>query len=824
MTEIAADITRRACASGQRSRRARVRLGMIMMVGLWMVLGRIAPADNPPTIGEQIRQMEAACADATGQPRLDLLLKLSTAYWRIDAAKSLAYGEEALALARELENPAGEVDALNDIGVARGYLNQPDESLAAYRQALARSKEDGYPNGQMKALANLGTWYHYRREYHHARQHYTDALALARQIPDEREEGQLLRNIGLTYQNSADNPRAMEYHTRALEIARRIDNHHGVILCLNSIAMIHEDSAEYEKSLACYLEALAEAERMQDRAAIADTASNMAKIYWRQEDYAAAEKSLQRAMEIHESNHDRQGTAHALNNLGIIARYAKEYDKAIDYYEKSLAIKQELGNQFDILTTYHNIGNIYLDKGDLSSALDRYQEALAGAETLDDRSFVAENLLAMGNTYRRMNRLEESLAALRRCQSIAAEGNFAEVNKDAWLQISRTLSAQGLYKAALEAYQNFSKIQDEIRDESRQRQITEMRTRYETEKKERENDLLRKDNEIQALTISRQQTLVWLFITLAAVALGGLVLVGRRLAKTARFWRQSHYVAHFRLLEKLGRGGTGTVYRALNMVQKQEVALKVIDEELVDVAGRDRFIQEGLISGHITHPNVIRIFERGEHNGRLYYAMEFVDGITLRDMIRETPPPLRVSLALLSVLVDAVHDMHAAGVIHRDLKPENIMLGHGIRLEAGLPLADLAEEIRYHLKILDFGLAKVLEARTMTRTAMLAGTLHYLAPEYLFGKKVREEAMDFYSLGVVFYELLTGRLPFPAGEAYEVIYAIVQQPATPPAEVNPHVPPAVSAFALDLIAKKPSERLKEYAAIRDALDRLMASS
>ncbi|MBN2433180.1 MAG: tetratricopeptide repeat protein [Acidobacteria bacterium] len=824
MKGIAADITRRACTLRQRGRRARVGLGMIMMVGLWTVLGRIAPADNPQTIGEQIRQMEAEYADATGQSRLDLLLKLCTAYWRIDAERSVAYGEEALALARELKNLEGEVDALNDIGAARRQLNQLEESLAAYRQALTRSEEAGYTIGRMKALGNLGTWYHFRREYDTARNYYTDALDLARRLEDTTEQGKLLRNVGLTHQNSGDNRQALVYHRQALELVRAGNSWEDIIRCLNSIAMIHEDNGDYQQAVTCYLEAMATAESIELQAAIADTASNLAKTYWRLEDYAAAEASLRRALDIHRANKDDQGVAHALNNLGIIARYAKEYDKAIVYYEQALAIKNQLGDLFDILTTYLNIGNIHLDKGDLPLALARFTEALAGAETLGDRSFMAEILLALGTTYRRLNRYNEAMVTLRRCQAIAETGNFVEVDKDAWLQISRTLSAQGQYKEALAAFERYASIKDRILDESRQRQITEMRTRYDAEQKERENDLLKKDNEIQALTISRQRTLVWLFVVLAVLALTVLGFVGRRLAKTARFWRQSHYLAHFRLLEKLGRGGTGTVYRALNMVAKQEVALKVIDEELVDSAGRDRFIQEGLISEHITHPNVIRVFERGEHNGRLYYAMEYVDGITLRQVIRDKPPELRVALGLLSVLADAVHDMHVAGVIHRDLKPENIMLARGIRLDGGMLQPDIVDEIRYHLKILDFGLAKILEARTMTRTAMLAGTLHYLAPEYLFGKKVREEAMDFYSLGIVFYELCTGRLPFPEGEAYEVIYAIVQEPAPPPAEVNAEIPPAVSAFALDLIAKKPSERLKDYAAIRDALDGLMASS
>jgi len=308
-----------------------------------------------------------------------------------------------------------------------------------------------------------------------------------------------------------------------------------------------------------------------------------------------------------------------------------------------------------------------------------------------------------------------------------------------------------------------------------------------------------------------------LFFVLSVV----IYRVGRKLVTYFHYWRRSHFVGHYRILETLGRGGLGTVYRARDLVNDRVVALKVLHENAMDETGRRRFIQEGLICERIDHPNIVKVYDRGEHAGQCYYAMEFCRGVTLRALMTDGRLTVGDALAVFLALAGIVRDLHAAGIIHRDIKPENIMLldslpGTG-RSGRTLRLQDLARSI----KILDFGVAKILDAQSMTQTGTFEGTLYYLPPEYLSGKVKAGCGMDYYALGVVLYEMLTGAKPYRGDGSVELIYAILYGETRPPREVRTTVPEAVSAFVMEVIHKDPSRRLADFAAIQPRVESLL---
>jgi len=297
---------------------------------------------------------------------------------------------------------------------------------------------------------------------------------------------------------------------------------------------------------------------------------------------------------------------------------------------------------------------------------------------------------------------------------------------------------------------------------------------------------------------------------------------GRKLLNTYLAWKKSSFIAHFRVLGTLGRGGMGTVYKALNFVTKETVALKVLHPELTDEVTKRRFVQEGLICERISHPCVVRIFERGEHNGRLYYAMEYLEGTVLRQYLQKGPLPEKVALLLFEFLHEVLRDIHAAGIIHRDIKPENMMLRKDFDLFSLLRSEQPAQLLRQNLKLLDFGLAKVGDAKSLTQAGLLSGTVYYLPPETLSGKHVADPSQDIYSLGIMLYEMLTGRQAFPGEDPVAVMYALLYRMPVPPREANPVVSEAVSAFTLRLIEKDPATRLKGDGEIQAELARLLA--
>lgn len=297
----------------------------------------------------------------------------------------------------------------------------------------------------------------------------------------------------------------------------------------------------------------------------------------------------------------------------------------------------------------------------------------------------------------------------------------------------------------------------------------------------------------------------WFQALLLAAAVG-LVLVGRRvvvrLHGMVREWRSTHQVGPYRLLETVGKGGMGTVWRAVHRKTGTEAAVKVLDASPDTPVARDRFVREGLACERIEHPAVVRVFDRGEDQGRLWYAMEFCRGWSLRALIGPEGIAPGRALGIFRELLEAVRAIREAGVTHRDLKPENIfVLGE----EGSSRDADGTR-----VKILDFGLARLHDHRTRTSQAIPAGTVAYLPPEYLGSAGREDTGMDLYALGVILYEMLTGAPPF-AGDADDpaaMLYAILSENPVSPSEIDPAIPGVLSDLALRLIARDPAERLK----------------
>ncbi len=289
-------------------------------------------------------------------------------------------------------------------------------------------------------------------------------------------------------------------------------------------------------------------------------------------------------------------------------------------------------------------------------------------------------------------------------------------------------------------------------------------------------------------------------------------------------WRKTHFISHYRILKKLGRGGMGTVYKVQDITTKQVYALKVLNEEVLeDADAKQRFIEESSICERIDHPCVIRIMEKGEIEGNLYFTMDFYDGRTLREILAERRLGVGASLQLVRTLFGIMHEIHRQGVIHRDIKPGNIMIGRRIdpaRLAEGR--ADAAT-LRENIRILDFGIARMIDTKTRTQTGMFVGSLYYMPPEYLNGKKARDFRGDYYALGAILYELLTGRTPYRGEDFAGLLSAIVHTRPAPPAELAAGVPAAVSDFALRLVEADESVRLSEYGRIMEEMDRLIGA-
>jgi len=302
-----------------------------------------------------------------------------------------------------------------------------------------------------------------------------------------------------------------------------------------------------------------------------------------------------------------------------------------------------------------------------------------------------------------------------------------------------------------------------------------------------------------------------------------LYRLGSHVVGSMKYWRQSHFIGRYRILNPIGKGGMGTVYRALDRQSKAIVALKLLNPEITTEDSKERFIREGLVTDKISHPNVVRILDRGEKRNCLYYVMDYCQGVTLREKIDEGNVTRRDALAIFTILVEAVHDMHEKGIVHRDLKPENIMITEDTSAPTGIAGALDGSIIRNErIKILDFGLARLVGKETITKTGLITGTLQYVPPEYLGGFQSDARRVDFYSLGVILYEMLTGATPFGSGgeDPAQTMYAVLHEDPVPPEEIDPDIPSALSDFCLQLITKNPKNRLTSFKDIQGRFSRV----
>ena len=260
----------------------------------------------------------------------------------------------------------------------------------------------------------------------------------------------------------------------------------------------------------------------------------------------------------------------------------------------------------------------------------------------------------------------------------------------------------------------------------------------------------------------------------------------------------------YEIENEIGRGGMSVVYRARDIRLNRRVAIKVLPPELAyDTAIRARFTREAQTSAQLEHAHIVPIFDVGERDGIAYFVMAYVSGGSLGSLLaREPRQPIDDSCRILREVADALACAHGRGIIHRDIKPDNILLD-----------ADSGRAI-----VTDFGIARAMEAGTrLTVTGNAVGTPAYMSPEQATGEREVDGRSDLYSLGVVAYQMVTGRTPFTAGNSMALLLKHVGEPPRPIAELRPEAPRALREAIERALMKSPEDRWPTAASFRDAL-------
>lgn len=260
-------------------------------------------------------------------------------------------------------------------------------------------------------------------------------------------------------------------------------------------------------------------------------------------------------------------------------------------------------------------------------------------------------------------------------------------------------------------------------------------------------------------------------------------------------------IGNYKIEAKLGEGGMGAVYRGVDTMLDREVAIKALKPELASqTAVVERFRSEAVTLAKLNHPNIATLYTMFRQGEELYMVLEFVRGETLDNILqRRGALPADEAIPVFCQVLDGIDHAHELGIVHRDIKPANMML-----TEKGT------------LKVLDFGIARLLGSARMTRAGNIIGTLEYMAPEQVRGLET-DGRSDLYALGMMLYEVLTGKLPFDTDNEFELMKAQTEHTPPSPRTINPNIPEAIEAGIMKAIEKDPARRFQTGGEFREVL-------
>jgi tetratricopeptide (TPR) repeat protein len=495
---------------------------------------------------------------------------------------------------------------------------------------------------------------------------------------------------------------------------------------------------------------------------------------------------------------DQYREEHKYHQAAEAFEQAEDFLEAAEMYER-VENHQKAGEMFMAGGDFARASEIFIQLGELGRAAEvlekggRFQEAAElflknGDKTQAARVWErAQNYFQAGLLYKQIGRLDESIAVLQKVES------GAEDYLNASLALGQMFVEKGMLEAAKERYQ---KIISQTSIGSKNLEFYYQLALIH-EKMKDFDEALSLYEKILAENIHYKDVKAKSDLLKKALTTVKKALESSRFEKGKGSGLAQSPDGRYRVIKKIGQGGMGVVYQAEDTVLKRIVAYKVLPPTLKEhPAVLTSFLQEARVAAALNHPNIVTIYDTGRNGDDIFITMEFVDGVSLKESLeKKTNQAISDLVQVMKEICEGVSYAHSRNVIHRDIKPANVMIGK-----------DGA------VKIMDFGLAKVL-SQSMADKTSVKGTPLYMSPEQILGQNVDHQS-DIYSLGCSFYRMVAGRPPFIQGDVY---YHHLHTPPIPPRQVNPQVPESLNRLILKALEK---EKGKRYKTVKDILNDL----
>ncbi|MBL7128491.1 MAG: tetratricopeptide repeat-containing sensor histidine kinase [Ignavibacteria bacterium] len=398
------------------------------------------------------------------------------------------------------------IDILNDLAYAI-RKESPKECIKYADEALHLSIKFNLSEKEFIALNNMGLGNRYLSQYDKALEYHIKALEISEKQHNKKNIAVTLNYIGLVYEKKGDYVKSFDYHKRSLKIREELGDKNGIAACLSNIGIVFENRGESHNALESYFKALRINEELGDVDGMSTTKNNIGNVYLNLGNFEKAKEFHLASLDEAEQIGDEYQIAVSLNNIGLVYEKMEDYSKAIEYYDRSLQISQKLGIHNVIAANFFNIGVIYDVLGKYKKALEYCSKSLQYNEEVGNKYDIAFSKNIIGGIYRKLGNLDKALGFTDESLKLAKAGNMDEIVKSNYFTYSEIFFDKGDFKKSLEYYKLYSELKDVLFNKENRNKIAEMQVSYETEKKEKENELLKQKNEIQRLQIEKQQNL-----------------------------------------------------------------------------------------------------------------------------------------------------------------------------------------------------------------------------------------------------------------------------------------------------------------------------
>ena len=462
----------------------------LFLIFIFLILNLFSDQVKIDSLQNELKKSE-------GKEKIKVLQSLAEEYYYKNPQKTIEFGKQALELSGEFNFEEGKAAAFMAIGSGYFLSDNYSQAVVFFSNSLKINEARNDKDKIAKCLNNLGDSYYYLNDLEKALDYFQRSLQIKEKLGIKSGIARTLNNIGKIYKDLGKYDKSLEFLNRSLKIRKEIGDKKRISYTLNEIGNVYYNSSNFEKALEYYLLSMQIKEELDDKRGAAPTLNNIGNIYSELGNEEKALEYFEKSLIIQEEINNRSGIAFSLTSIGDIYVSNKNYEKSLEHYHRALLIRREIGDKKMIASNLLAIGGIYYYQDSMETALAHYSEAVKLYMEIDDKRGLATNYKNLGDVFLNLKKNDKALKYYQKSIVCAEEINSTDRLLSGYKSISNVFYEKGNYRKAFDYFKLYSTLKDSVFSDDLTNKIAEMQIKYETEKKEKEIELLTKEQEKQ---------------------------------------------------------------------------------------------------------------------------------------------------------------------------------------------------------------------------------------------------------------------------------------------------------------------------------------